>query len=284
MKNVKPLNRFGKKMPPHTDLTTGFTLVELLIVIAIIAVLASVLFPTILFVRENGRRTACLSNERQLGLALLQYASDHDESWPSGSTSIGSSSPGAGWGGQCYPYVRSAEVFRCPDDAAPSNLTAGEVTVSYGYNTNLSRSSRTRQLTYAPAPAKTVLLFEVGHNAASLASSVAETFSAAGNGSWNQGPSEKPEGDTFPYGSSSDNAYPIYATGAMGGRILNGGGSSTPRHRGGADYLACDGHVGWFRPSEVSCGGTTASPDAPQDTVGAAGTGNSKYKLTFSVR
>ena len=264
----------------------GFTLVELLVVVAIIAIVAAVLFPVFFLVRENGRRTACLSNERQLGLALLQYTADHDENWPSGSTGVANLREGVGWAGQCYPYVRSTEVFRCPDDAVPPDLPAGTVTVSYAYNTDLCQRIRDRQLGYGTAPAKTVLLFEVGHNAAELASPVAETFSAAGSGSGGQGITGNSEAWTYPYGGSSDNQFPVYATGAMGGRMLNGGEGSAPQHRGGADYLACDGHVGWFRPSEVSCGGTARSSDDPQtaQTQGAAGTANPAYRLTFSLR
>ena len=62
-----------------TSLRTGFTLIELLVVIAIIAILAAILFPVFGRARENARRTSCISNARQLGLAVLQYASDYDD-------------------------------------------------------------------------------------------------------------------------------------------------------------------------------------------------------------
>lgn len=58
----------------------GFTLVELLVVIAIISVLAAILFPAFASAREKARQIACLSNERQIGLAVMQYAQDNDES------------------------------------------------------------------------------------------------------------------------------------------------------------------------------------------------------------
>ena len=266
----------------------GFTLIELLVVIAILGLLAALLFPVFAQARENGRRTACLSNERQLGLALLQYTSDHDETWPSGSETITrrgtmtSTNSGVGWASQCYPYVRSAEVFHCPSDAPAPPNPYHEVANSYGYNMNMTVSSRTRHLAYLAAPAKTVLLFEVSHNLAAITSPV-DDFSATGDGGQDSGFTGTPEKDTYPLGGGSDTEFPLYATGDMGGRLLNGGEGSKPRHRGGADYLACDGHVGWFRPSEVSCGLTGAHPDAPQTDRGAAGTDNPGYKLTFAL-
>ena len=61
---------------------TGFTLIELLVVIAIIAILAAFLFPVFSKVRESGRRTACLSNLSQIGLAMTQYTQDNDDMLP----------------------------------------------------------------------------------------------------------------------------------------------------------------------------------------------------------
>jgi prepilin-type N-terminal cleavage/methylation domain-containing protein len=60
----------------------GFTLIELLVVVAIIAVLAAILFPVFAQARERARRTSCLSNCRQIGLAFMQYAQDNDEYFP----------------------------------------------------------------------------------------------------------------------------------------------------------------------------------------------------------
>src|ERR687884_1962315 len=61
---------------------TGFTLIELLVVIAIIAILAAILFPVFAQAREQARMSTCLSNFKQIGLGVMMYVQDWDETYP----------------------------------------------------------------------------------------------------------------------------------------------------------------------------------------------------------
>ena len=69
-------------MLSHRPLKSGFTLIELVVVIAIIAILAAILFPVFAKAREKGRQTSCLSNNRQYAAAMLMYTQDYDETFP----------------------------------------------------------------------------------------------------------------------------------------------------------------------------------------------------------
>ncbi len=86
----------------------GFTLIELLVVIAIIAILAAILFPVFSRARENARRTSCLSNEKQIGIAIMQYLQDNDERYMNVEHGL------YGWFVPLQPYIKSPQVFICP--------------------------------------------------------------------------------------------------------------------------------------------------------------------------
>jgi prepilin-type N-terminal cleavage/methylation domain-containing protein len=60
----------------------AFTLIELLVVVAIIGVLAAILFPVFARARENARRSSCMSNLKQIGLGVMMYVQDYDETYP----------------------------------------------------------------------------------------------------------------------------------------------------------------------------------------------------------
>lgn len=118
------------------------TLIELLIVVAILGILAAILFPVFGRARENGRRTACASNLHQIGAGLLQYLQDYDEKMPRSffGTTLGAdttTNTRYQWMDAIYPYARNEQVFVCPSETGASyrfsgNLAPGEESDAYG--------------------------------------------------------------------------------------------------------------------------------------------------------
>jgi prepilin-type N-terminal cleavage/methylation domain-containing protein/prepilin-type processing-associated H-X9-DG protein len=124
---------------------SGFTLIELLVVIAIIAILAAILFPVFAKAREKARQSSCLSNCRQLGLAMMQYIQDYDEAFPAfqysnlttGGPVYVSDGSGTrkgflhGWEDCLVPYMKNLQLLMCPSAFDTSNGSPGH---SYSYN------------------------------------------------------------------------------------------------------------------------------------------------------
>jgi prepilin-type N-terminal cleavage/methylation domain-containing protein/prepilin-type processing-associated H-X9-DG protein len=104
----------------------GFTLIELLVVIAIIAILAAILFPVFAKAREKARQTACLSNCKQIGLGMLGYIQDYDETLPHLYKDIAGTR--YWWFNDIQPYIKNTQLFRCP-----SMGSTGWASGAYGY-------------------------------------------------------------------------------------------------------------------------------------------------------
>jgi prepilin-type N-terminal cleavage/methylation domain-containing protein/prepilin-type processing-associated H-X9-DG protein len=100
----------------------GFTLIELLVVVAILGILAAILFPAFSRARESGRATSCAANLKQIGLGLAQYESDNDGFYPTaGATILWDAIDGAtgraSWMQQIDPYIKSRQILKCPSDS-----------------------------------------------------------------------------------------------------------------------------------------------------------------------
>ena len=109
----------------------GFTLVELMVVIAIIGILAAFLAPGAMRLREKARRNKCQNNLKQIFYAISAYRDDHNEQYP---TSLD----------QLYDsYVDDLEVFKCPSSAhaVPATPSAGD----YEYRSGLSPASKSTE-------------------------------------------------------------------------------------------------------------------------------------------
>jgi len=99
-------------------------LIELLVVIAIIAILAAILFPVFAQAREKARATSCLSNFKQVGLALEMYKQDADGYWPvwwnGDENHIGDPAYGRYYAGAIDPYTKNNQIRKCPSDPYPT--------------------------------------------------------------------------------------------------------------------------------------------------------------------
>jgi prepilin-type N-terminal cleavage/methylation domain-containing protein/prepilin-type processing-associated H-X9-DG protein len=215
----------------------GFTLIELLVVIAIIAILASILFPVFARARENARRTSCLSNLKQMGLGVMQYVQDYDESFPPAYRIFTTQPQGEPawyqegadvywfWQQIIYPYTKSTQIYRCP--SATGSPTANYVR-QYGANELLLAGGDTPgvlsvNLASISRSAETYMLMDAGNYAVMPSHAIAPV-------DWLYVPGVGEAGATCPSN--------IYTADCQSGR-----------HFGGVTVAFADGHAKWLRSS-----------------------------------
>jgi len=142
----------------------GFTLIELLVVIAIIAILAAILFPVFAQAREKARQITCLSNVKQIALAVLMYTQDYDGSFPLLNNK--SDWSGQSWNIVVTPYIQNnngkpAELmYKCPSIKRHSNTDLTSYGLNYQHITGIGDNPPSRTEMQVPRPGETLLLAE----------------------------------------------------------------------------------------------------------------------------
>jgi prepilin-type N-terminal cleavage/methylation domain-containing protein/prepilin-type processing-associated H-X9-DG protein len=199
--------RLVSPAPRALDCRAGFTLVELLVVIAVIAILAGILGPQLAHARQKARRTACLFNLRQLGYAHALYVQDWDEQLPPWRFPDPNARPGADrsllWTDYLQSYLRSTDLLWDPTVRSTGPR---------------SRDDRSDYVLLTAGP--------------------------GGQGTWHS-PYWRGAGAPLSLGHVRRPAETILFTDGL--TITPGASANPLRHGGGANVAFVDGHARWMR-------------------------------------
>jgi len=244
----------------------GFTLIELLVVIAIIAILAAILFPVFAQAREAARKTACASNLKQLGTAVLMYQTDYDGTYPYWNWGLNYGGQGnmqSLWTTAIFPYVKSAGLYKCPSDAAEWGYATtdgewwgptkterlrdapmfedanrgpdgGHDRIPVGYGMGETIHNMLAKDSSIPAPASTALL--------------ADSVSMLGD-LWGQDNGPQPR---IAMRMACANGQASGTQGNGGAYAWDPAWDKDTRHQGGLNVAFADGHVKWMRGSKMN--------------------------------
>ena len=258
--------------------SAAFTLIELLVVIAIIAILAAILFPVFAQARDKARQTACLSNLKQQGLAMMQYVQDYDETYPhNNGLAAFNEYPDFNrknqtynfnlhWQQQIYPYHKSWGIYLCPSDenpSAPKIDNAGlsgyrpPTESSYAINSHLMQTGQNGATpgalpeSFLAAPASTYLISETSGNL--------EFFGYGGS----CGALSRLNAVRFPNATAAEKSCPLNI--ADPAKFV-GREDTRARHAAGSNIVYTDGHAKWNRWQNILDRNTCPNPDKSDAT------------------
>lgn len=242
-------------------------------------ILGALLYPVVFQTRGYSGRNSCLSNAKQIGTALMIYASDADEHLPAAFSTSGLTM--LGWAGRTRPYTKNVGLFRDPQRSGGSSAP-----IDYAINANVTGFSN---LSVATAPGRSALLFEVADARLGGEGELGTAFRLS------------PEGDGAIGGlldTLDQGAFPL-AREATGGFMNSGQASDRipAAHDGRSNVVRLDSSAKSFAPNEVSAGANARTPSDPAFTSGgsrpdlrghdrprAEGAGNGAARATFSLR
>jgi prepilin-type N-terminal cleavage/methylation domain-containing protein len=252
-----------------TQRRSGFTLIELLVVIAIIAILAAILFPVFAQARDKARQSACLSNAKQIGLAVQMYAQDYDETFFWQARWDEQVDVGAGFWGPSYktivrwpfahaPYIKNTDVYKCPSDKGgpdyrgickpPGGGSCSVWHISYGPNVMLmhgqSKTDTPTTLAKISRPADKIALAE-----AIIPYACCESW----NSEYHRGANFNGTENGWKWDAFRKNVGQAKKLGTPDSQM-----ASVTRHALGNTIIFTDGHAKWYRWNQV---GDSSSPE-----------------------
>jgi prepilin-type N-terminal cleavage/methylation domain-containing protein/prepilin-type processing-associated H-X9-DG protein len=232
----------------------GFTLIELLVVIAIIAILAAILFPVFARAREAARKTACLSNLKQIGLAADMYGGDYDECLVPMTMD---STPGANitWPLLIQPYVKNNGIFLCPSREQNGPWQVSPAITSYGINYPQTGAWSKVSQASVQRPASIAYMMDVsGIFGASGPGNGDPTWSSGGYTQWEVDPDGANAPKGFWFGSPWARTIEVMDP---GNQCCHDSLPTSQRHSGVCNIVYMDGHAKatklssiWKRPGE----------------------------------
>jgi prepilin-type processing-associated H-X9-DG protein len=227
----------------------------MLVVVAVIGILASILFPVFARVRSDARRTSCASNLKQIGMAVFQYTQDYDEKLPPQQTKVAdmggpNSLPGVtSWDGTWFywqqfllPYTKNSDIFFCPESTYRTNAGL----FNYGANAHVIRSfnatvTTTLALSEIILSANTYMVMDYSNANAFYQYSTATQLPPP------TGPAYYIPGSGA-VSTSTNNACKALFAGTQASVTSD---CNQGRHFGGVNMAFTDGHVKWLNSALV---------------------------------